>query len=369
MTPNSIPLVDLSHQQQQVAGLIREGFNRVMAESSFIQGPQVAEFEEAWARYCGVGFAVGAGNGTDAVEMALRAAGVGQGDEVILPANTFVATAAAVLRAGADPVLADCDEHFLLGQEEVARRVTKKTKAVIGVHLYGQPAPMELLADVVPPGVLLVEDAAQAQGASRWGVRSGALGDVAATSFYPGKNLGAYGDAGAVMTNAPEIGRRLRRLGNHGGRARYEHLDVGFNSRLDTLQAVVLNAKLTHLDRWNEERTAAAALYVELLADLDDVVLPRTAPGNVHVYHLYVVRVPDRDRVIRVLNEAGIGAAIHYPHPIHLLPGYAFLGHARGAFPIVEAFSQQILSLPMYPGITSGQQEQTAEALRTALRT
>lgn len=368
MTQHQVPLVDLSFQQLQINDAIREGFNRVIAESSFIMGPQVAEFEEAWARYCGVACAVGVGNGTDAIEFALRAARVGPGDEVIVPTNTFVATAGAVLRAGAELVLADCDQDFLLGPDEVAGRITARTKAVIAVHLFGQTAPIELIAGVLPPGVTLVEDMAQAQGATRLGVRAGGLGDVAATSFYPGKNLGAFGDAGAVMTNSTEIGGRLRKLRNHGGKARYEHLDVGFNSRLDTLQAVVLNAKLALLDQWNQQRVEAAERYRELLEDLDEVILPRPAPGNGHVFHLYVIRVPERDRLVRAMNESGVGAGIHYPKPVHLLPAYAFLPYGKGEFPVAEAFSRQILSLPLYPGITSTQQERVAGALRSALR-
>lgn len=366
MTLPEIPLVDLSHQQRQINDVIREGFNRVIAESSYIMGPQVGEFEEAWAAYCGVPFAMGVGNGTDAIEIALRAAGIGPGDEVILPANTFVATAGAVERSGARPVLADCDEDFLVNPAEVAQRVTARTRAVIGVHLYGQAAPMESLRAAVPDGVVLVEDMAQAQGATRNGVRAGALGHVAATSFYPGKNLGAYGDAGAVMSAMEGIADRVRRLRNHGGHAKYEHLEVGFNSRLDTLQAVVLNAKLSLLDQWNHQRVEAAERYQELLAGLD-VELPRVAPGNEHVFHLYVVRVSGRDRVVRELNAAGIGAGIHYPSPVHLLPAYTHLGYQQGAFPTAERIAGEIMSLPLYPGITGMQQEQVAAALRKVL--
>ncbi|WP_066288651.1 DegT/DnrJ/EryC1/StrS family aminotransferase [Arthrobacter sp. B6] len=367
MTQQHVPLVDLSHQQAQINDLIHEGFNRVIAESSFIMGPQVGEFEEAWASYCGVPFALGVGNGTDAIEIALRAAGVGPGHEVILPANSFVATAGAVQRTGAVPVLADCDEDFLLDPGEVSGKVTPRTKAVIGVHLYGQAAPMETIRRTVPEGITLVEDMAQAQGAKRQGVRAGALGHVAATSFYPGKNLGAYGDAGAVMSKSEKIADRVRKLRNHGGNVRYEHMDVGFNSRLDTLQAVVLNAKLGLLDQWNGQRVEAAQRYQELLGDLDAVRLPRVVPDNDHVFHLYVVRVPERDRVLQELNAVGIGAGIHYPNPIHLLPAYAHLGHQRGAFPVAERLSTEIMSLPLYPGITAHQQEQVAAALRQAL--
>lgn len=367
MTLPKVPLVDLSHQQVQINDTIREGFNRVIAESSFISGPQVEEFEEAWADYCGVPFAMGVGNGTDAIEIGLRAAGIGSGDEVILPANTFVATAGAVERAGARPVLADCDEDFLLDPADVTRKVTARTRAVVGVHLYGQAAPMDSLREAVPNGVVIVEDMAQAQGATRNGVRAGALGHVAATSFYPGKNLGAYGDAGAVMSTSEHIADRARRLRNHGGNARYQHLEVGFNSRLDTLQAVVLNAKLARLDEWNRQRVEAAEGYQQLLGDLDMIELPRVVAGNEHVYHLYVVRVPERDRVVRELNAAGIGAGVHYPSPVHLLPAYTHLGHQLGAFPVAELLATEIMSLPLYPGISAGQQEQVAAVLRRVL--
>jgi dTDP-4-amino-4,6-dideoxygalactose transaminase len=327
----------------------------------------VEEFEEAWADYCGVPFAMGVGNGTDAIEIGLRAAGIGSGDEVILPANTFVATAGAVERAGARPVLADCDEDFLLDPADVTRKVTARTRAVVGVHLYGQAAPMDSLREAVPNGVVIVEDMAQAQGATRNGVRAGALGHVAATSFYPGKNLGAYGDAGAVMSTSEHIADRARRLRNHGGNARYQHLEVGFNSRLDTLQAVVLNAKLARLDEWNRQRVEAAEGYQQLLGDLDMIELPRVVAGNEHVYHLYVVRVPERDRVVRELNAAGIGAGVHYPSPVHLLPAYTHLGHQLGAFPVAELLATEIMSLPLYPGISAGQQEQVAAVLRRVL--
>lgn len=367
MKSGHVPLVDLARQQQLINDTIREGFNRVIAESSFILGPQVREFEEAWARYCGAQFAVGVGNGTDAIEFALRAAGVGPGDEVIIPANTFAATAGAVMRAGAELVLADCDANFLLAPNNVADKLTPRTKAVIGVHLFGQAAPMELIRRETAADVVLVEDMAQAQGARRFGARAGALGDVAATSFYPGKNLGAYGDAGAIMTNSAAVADQLAKLRNHGGTSRYEHVDIGFNSRLDSLQAVVLSAKLALLDQWNQQRVEAARRYTALLEDLDDVVLPETAPGNEHVFHLYVIRVPQRDRVVMELNANGVGAGVHYPMPIHMLPAYEFLGHHRGSFPMAEQHSQEILSLPLYPGITPDQQEFVVRQLRSSL--
>lgn len=362
-----IPLVDLAGQQAQISDLIREGFNRVIAEGSFIQGPQVREFEEEWARYCSTTFAIGVGNGTDAIELALRAVGIGRGDEVILPTNTFVATAGAVVRAGAKVVLADCNEDYLLDPEDAAARMTSNTRAVIGVHLYGQAAPMELLRAAAGTDVVLIEDMAQAQGALRHGSRAGGLGDIAATSFYPGKNLGAYGDAGAIMTSSAQFAGRVQRLRNHGGVERYSHQEVGFNSRLDSLQAVVLSAKLGLLDVWNRQRRAAASLYGELLSDIEGVVLPRTAAGNEHVHHVYVIRVAERDRVLRQLNVAGVGSAVHYPVPVHLLPAYADLGHGVGDFPRAERFAREILSLPIYPGISRDQQEFVSEQLRRAV--
>lgn len=362
-----IPFVDLKLQHEQVAHEVQAGFARVLANTSFVLGPEVEAFERSYARFCGVGHCVGVGNGTDAIELALRAIGVGAGDEVVAPANTFVATVEAILRTGATLVLADCDEHFLLDPAAACAAVTARTKAIVPVHLYGQMAPMERYAAAADRGVHLVEDAAQSQGAARHGRRSGSIGVVAATSFYPGKNLGAYGDAGAITTDDAEIAARLRGLRNHGGARKYEHLEIGVNSRLDELQAVVLAAKLRRLDEWNAERRAAAARYGELLAALDQVRAPEVAPGNEHVWHLYVVRVPRRDEVLARLTAAGVGAGIHYPAPIHLLPAFADGPWGRGAFPTAESLAGEILSLPIYPGITPAQQERVVGHLAEAL--
>jgi dTDP-4-amino-4,6-dideoxygalactose transaminase len=362
---NSIPLVDLGIQHRQVADEIRSGFERVMDNAAFILGPEVQTFEREYAEFCGVEHCIGVGNGTDAIELALRAVGVGPRDEVIAPANTFVATAEAIVRTGATLVLADCDEHFLLDPSAALAAVTSRTKAIIPVHLYGQMAPME--GYVAANGIHLIEDAAQSQGASRHGRRSGSVGVVAATSFYPGKNLGAYGDAGAVTTNDTGIAERLRALRNHGGIRKYEHLEIGVNSRLDGLQAVVLAAKLRRLEEWNDERRAAAEYYGDLLKALEQVHVPEVVSGNEHVWHLYVVRVPRRDQVLARLNAAGIGAGIHYPAPVHLVPAFADLGWGPGAFPTAELLAGEILSLPIYPGITPAQQERVVEQLAEAL--
>jgi dTDP-4-amino-4,6-dideoxygalactose transaminase len=362
-----VPLVDLGIQHWRVANEILEAIHQVMETTSFVLGPQVAAFEEAYAAFCEVPHCVGVGNGTDAIELALRAAGIGPGDEVIIPANTFVATAEAVVRAGASVALADCDEDYLLDVASVADKVTTRTRAVVGVDLYGQPANFEGIAAVLDETVVVIEDAAQSQGASRWGRMAGSFGTAASTSFYPGKNLGAYGDAGAVMTQHEEIADRVRALRNHGGRRRYEHLALGMNSRLDSLQAAVLSIKLSRLSAWNRERQAAAEFYEELLDGTEDVVLPQVVEGNRHVWHLYVVRVPERNRVLAELEAEGVCPGIHYPQPIHHLPAFAELSRSTG-LATSERFANEIISLPIYPGITTTQQERVIDALRRALR-
>lgn len=367
ITSQRVPMLDLGYQHELIADTVAEGFARVMAATAFIQGPDVARFEREFAEYCGVDHVIGVGNGTDALELALRASGIGPGDEVIVPANTFVATAEAVLRAGADVVFADCDANYLIDPASVAERLTPRTRAVAAVHLYGQAAPVETLRELVGPETVILEDAAQAQGATRHGRRAGSLGDVAGTSFYPGKNLGAYGDGGAVITSSDEIAQRVRELSNHGGTRKYEHLVVGTNSRLDTLQAVVLSAKLAFLESWNAERRERAQSYAELLGDEERVTLPAVADGNEHVYHQYIVRVSDRDRVVAEMNAAGIGVGIHYPLPVHLLPAFADVRQAAGSLPVAEAGASEILSLPIYPGLTREQQEFVAEVLVSCL--
>ena len=359
-----IPLVDLAAAHAEVAEEVETGFKRIIAETAFIGGAEVAAFEQEYAAFSGLPHCVGVANGTDALELALRAVGVGPGTEVILPANTFIATAEAVARAGARVVLVDSDPRtHLIDVEAALAAVTPATRAIAPVHLYGQMAPVEQLrADLAGRDVAIVEDAAQSQGATRHGRAAGADG-IAATSFYPGKNLGAYGDAGAVVTASEELATTVRTLGSHGGLKKYTHDLVGVNSRLDGLQAVVLRAKLARLAGWNAQRRAAAARYAELLAGLD-VVLPETLEGNEHVWHIYCVRVQRRDEVLAKLNEAGIGAAIHYPVPVHKTGAFADLG---GSFPNAEAAARKLLSLPIYPQITPTQQEKVAEELSAAL--
>lgn len=372
MTPeplSPIPLVDLSVQHQQVADEVMAGFGAVMATTSFIGGADVAGFEREFAAFCGVEHCVGVANGTDAIELALRAAGLGAGAEVIVPANTFVATAEAVVRAGCRVAFVDCDPaHLLIDVAQVADRASGRTRAVIGVDLFGQVAPMEQLASVVGDDVLVFEDAAQAQGATRHGAGAGSFGLAAGTSFYPGKNLGAYGDGGAVLTGSAELADRVRALRNHGGGGQYQHTMLGLNSRLDSLQAVVLRAKLRRLAEWNDQRRRAAAHYHALLEGMDAVQRPGTVAGNEHVWHLYVVRVPRRDAVLAFLQAEGIGAGIHYPVPVHLQPAFVQLAPGPWTCPVAETAAREILSLPMFPGITESQQERVVDALRLALR-
>ena len=363
-----IPLVDLASPHAEVADEVAEGWAAVLAKTAFINGPQVAEFEVAYADYTGVAHCVGVANGTDAIELALRALGAGPGTECILPANTFIATAEAVARAGATPVLVDCDEDTaLIDVDAAAKAVTPRTRAVLPVHLYGQAAAVERLRSQLPVEVAILEDAAQSQGARRRGLPAGSLGDIAATSFYPGKNLGAYGDAGAVLTSSDELFAAVRLLRDHGSPRKYEHSMLGFNSRLDTLQAVVLSAKLRRLEGWNAARRTAAERYDKLLGDLPGVRTPVVAPGNEPVWHLYVVRVPNRDRVLARLHEAKIGAGIHYPTPVHLTGAFAHLGHELGAFPVAEKLGGEILSLPLFPEITQEQQERVVQVLADAV--
>ena len=364
-----VPLVDLAFQHDEIAGEVREGLDRLLERGDFILGSAVSEFEADFARFCGVGHCVGVGNGTDALELSLRALGVGPGDEVILPANTFIASALAVVRAGASPVLVDSDaDHHLIDIEAVAPQVSSNTKALMAVDLFGQTPDWERLQALASDtGLSLVEDAAQAQGASRAGRRAGSFGDVAATSFYPAKNLGAWGDAGAVTTRSSEVADRVRALRNYGSETKYEHAVVGFNSRLDTIQAVVLAAKLQRLDAWNALRREGAARYAQLLADLPAVRLPAVLPDNEPVWHIYAVRVPQRDRVLEALREAGIGAMVHYPTPIHLQPAFRMLNHRLGDFPNAERAAEEMISLPLFPGITASQQEEVAHVLGEAL--
>jgi dTDP-4-amino-4,6-dideoxygalactose transaminase len=362
-----VSLVDLHIQHQEIAEDVEAGLKEVISDAAFIQGPQVSDFESAFARFVGVEHCVGVGSGTDALELSVRALGIGPGEKVIVPANSFIASALGVLRAGVDVVLVDCDpETYLMDMEQVEVALDPSVRALMPVHLYGQIAAVEQLPDL-PDRVAVIEDAAQSQGATRHGKGSGSFGRVAGTSFYPGKNIGAYGDAGAVLTNDADLAGRIRKLGNWGSAEKYHHPEIGFNSRLDSVQAVVLSAKLSRLAEWNEARNIAAKRYDQLLDDIDRVSLPTVLDGNTHIWHVYVVRVPDRDRVLAELQRAGVDAGVHYPVPMHLQGALAGLGYRAGDFPVTERLATEILSLPIFPGITEMQQEYVAHSLKEAL--
>ena len=366
---NDVPLVDLAAQHVRVRDTILAEIANVVERSAFILGEPVSTFEGEFAAFCGARYCAGVANGTDAIELALRALEIGPGDEVLVPANTFAATALAVLRAGATPAFVDSDPRYhMIDVDDASKRISRRTKAIIPVHLYGQLAPMPSIIQFARSHDLaIIEDAAQAHGALQDGSPPGSGGRAATFSFYPSKNLGALGDGGAVITNDGEIAARIRALRNYGSDTKYEHPVAGFNSRLDSLQAAALSVKLAHLEQWNEERRVAARRYDAMLTELEEVLIPETMPTNVHVWHLYVVRVPRRDEVLSSLHDQGIGAGVHYPKPLHLQGAFAALGHRLGDFPSTERAASEILSLPLYPEITAAQQERVVEALAKAL--
>ena len=365
----NIPLVDLKWQHQQIKEKVNKGFEEVMNTGAFIMGPAVHQFEDDFAQFCGVKHCVSVGNGTDALELAMRALGIGRDDEVILPANTFIASALAVVRCGAKPVLVDCDQNHLINIEDAESKIGKKTRAIMAVDLFGQiPAMVRLKEIADSAGIALVEDAAQAQGASHQGRPAGSFGNIAGTSFYPGKNLGAYGDAGAITTNDSQLADRAKRLRNYGSEVKYHHPEIGFNSRLDTLQAVVLSAKLERLAVWNKMRRDAADRYFDLLREVQGIELPESSLENEHVWHIYAVRVKHREVVLNALHKAGVGAGIHYPIPIHLLGAFEFLGHKNGDFRNAESAASEMISLPMFPGISEEQQVLVSKAVINAVK-
>ncbi|MFQ5409764.1 MAG: DegT/DnrJ/EryC1/StrS family aminotransferase [Anaerolineales bacterium] len=364
-TVEQIPLVDLRAQHAALRREIDAALASVIASTRFVNGPQVAEFEAEFAEFCGARFAVGTASGTSALHLALRACGVGPGDEVITAVNTFTATAEAILHCGATPVFVDVQPNTLLIDPEfVAAAVSPRTRAVVPVHLFGQMAPLAALEVIAARhGLDIVADAAQAHGAAQDGRGAGAAGRAAMFSFYPGKNLGAYGDAGALATDDAAVAESVRLLRDHGRRAKYEHEVVGFGERLDTLQAAVLLAKLPRLRGWNAARAQIAAQYDAQLAGLP--VRPvATAPGNSHVYHLYVIRTARRDDLRAYLSERGIATGVHYPTPLHLQAAYARLGYRRGQFPHAERAATEIVSLPIYPEMTPEQVTRVCDAIR-----
>jgi len=359
MTKVLVPFVDLKAQYRIIHKEISPKVDDLLTSGSYILGAPLLEFEEAYARYCGVSHAIGVANGTDALILALKALNIHPGDEVITAANTFVATAEAIVHAGARPLLVDIDpQTYTIDVTRIAARITNKTKAIIPVHLYGQPADMDPIMEIANRhGLYVIEDAAQAHGAIYKGRKTGSIGHAACFSFYPTKNLGACGDAGSVVTNDEQIALTLRKLRDHGSTEKYQHDLIGYNSRLDTLQASVLLLKLKYLDDWNRARMEHARLYDELLSKISGIVTPNFPGDNSHVYHLYVIRVQknSRDRLLKYLKGRGIVTGIHYPQPIHLTRAFAFLEYGVTDFPIAESYAQEILSLPMYPELSREQ--------------
>ena len=363
-----IPLVDLRAQYRAIKPGIDEAIRQVVEGTAFIQGPQVAAFERQFAAVSGAAGCVGVSSGTAALELALRAVGVGPGDEVVTTAHTFFATAEAIWQVGARPVFADIDpRRYTLDPQAIESAITPRTKALVPVHLYGQPADMQPIADIATRHDLwVIEDAAQAHGAEYRGQRCGSIGDLGCFSIYPGKTLGAYGDAGAVTGNDESLLAKVRLLRDHGRTTKYEHEIFGFNARIDTLQAAILAAKLPHLGAWTDARRAHARLYTERLTG-SGVTPPWEAPDARHVFHIYAVRTPHRDRLIERLRSKGVAAGIHYPVPLHRQPACIKEGYGAVSLPVTEQVAADIVSLPMYPEMTADQIEYIAGVVREAV--
>ena len=365
-----VPFVDLRAQHLPIRDEIEQAIREVVESCGFVGGRILDEFEREFAQYCGVEHGVAAGSGTAALHMALLACGIGAGDEVITVSHTFGATVEAILQAGAQPVFVDVDPAtYTMEPSQIEAAVTPRTRAILPVHLYGQCADMEAINAVAARhGLVVIEDAAQAHGAGVGDKPAGSMGDVACFSFYPAKNLGAFGDAGMLVTNDAEKAGRARLIANHGSPDKYHHTVLGYNYRCDALQAAVLKAKLPHLDRWNHKRRQAAQKYNELLREIEGVTPP--AERFVHVYHLYVIRVAERDRLRVFLNERDIATGLHYPVPMHLQPILA--GHQqgkKGPLPVTERIAGEILSLPMFPDLTDAQIEEVVGAMRDFMET
>ncbi len=360
---SKIPLVNLGAEYQEIKGEIRRALESVLESSSFILGKNVAQFEQQFSSYVGSKHGIGVASGTDALTIALQAIGVGVGDEVITVSHTFIATVDAITRVGARPVLTDIDEKtYNIDVGKVVKGITKKTKAILPVHMYGQPARLDELREICDKfGLALVQDACQAHGSTLNKHKLGHYGDVLCYSFYPSKDLGAYGDGGMIVTDNQEVAETCRMLRNYGQSEKYHHDFVGFNSRLDEIQAACLIIKLRHLDSWIERRRRAARGYSQLLGESRTATVPYADPDASHVFYLYVVKVEERERVIEMFREAGIETGIHYPIPVHRQKAYSTLQHVT--LPITEKCCNQILSLPMHPFLTESEQSAVARVL------
>jgi len=366
----NVPFVDLKEQYNEIKDDVLKGVATVFGHGGYILGPEAKQFEAEFAQYCGCEYAVGVNSGTDALYISCSALGIDEGDEVILPTHTFVATALCISYTGATPVFVDSEETtYNIDPKALEKAITPKTKAVIPVHIYGQPANMdEINAIAQKHGIKVIEDACQAHGALYKGKKAGSLGDIGCFSFYPTKNLGAFGDAGMLVTNDKAVFEAAQALRDYGRVGRYEHKVKGYNSRLDTVQGAVLSVKLKNLDRWSKMRQDVAAHYEQCLKDVEGVITPAIGAQRTHVFHLYVVRVKNRDKVMEALKEKGIGVLIHYPIPIHLQDAYQDLGGKKGDFPVAEQVADEIISLPMFPHMSQEQIEYVCEALKAAVK-
>ena len=359
----NVPFVDLSRIHKPLEEKIVEEIKSVINRGDFILGNSVKEFENAFAEFCGTNYAVGVANGSDALELILRGYNIGVGDEVITTPNTFFATVSAIIQAGATPRLSDVGKYYNIDVNEIERKITSKTKAIMPVHLYGQPSDMDEINQLAKKDrIKVIEDAAQAHGAKYHNIKTGNLGNAAGFSFYPAKNLGAFGDGGAITTNDEGLVERLRAIRNYGQVGKNDHRILGLNSRLDTIQSVVLNVKLPYLNLWNQQRRDIAKKYFELLNWIE---LPMIEEDREAVYHLFVIRHPERDKLADHLKKAGISTGLHYPTPIHLQPAFSQLGYHNGDFPIAEKYAKEILSLPIFPGMTDEEVEYVAKAVNS----
>lgn len=358
-------LLDLVAQYQTIKEEIDRAIEKVVSSGGFVLGQTVEEFEAAVAQYVGVGHGIGVNSGTDALYLALRAAGIREGDEVITTPFTFIATAEVIAWIPARPVFVDIQpDTFNIDPAKIEAAITPRTRAIMPVHLYGQAADMDEILDIAQRHRLqVIEDCAQSLGAKYRGRQTGSLGQIAGLSFFPSKNLGAYGDGGLVLTDDQEMARECRLLRQHGSEQKYLHLKIGVNSRLDAIQAAVLRVKLSHLDEWNEKRRERAAYYNEGLRGVGDIITPAVRGDNQHIYHQYTIQTVKRDQLQKHLQGRGVPHAVHYPIPLHLQPAFKYLGYGPGNFPVAEKAAQRVLSLPIYPEITKSQQDRIIEAI------
>lgn len=365
----NVPFLDLKAQYLTIKDEIHDAISKVMESTAFAGGPFVAQFEQEFAKFCDCKYAIGVGNGTDALWLSLIALGVGPGDEVITVPNTFIATAEAITYCGATPVFVDVEEKtYTMNPSLLEAAITPKTRAIIPVHLFGQPADMDpIMAIAKERGLYMVEDACQAHGAEYKGRKAGSMGNTGCFSFYPGKNLGAYGEAGAVVTNDETLAEKMRTFRDHGQAKKYYHSMIGWNARMDGIQGAVLSVKMKYISAWNDARRKHAQHYNTLLSTQNNVHIPIEKDYAKHVYHIYAIRVRERERLMASLADKGISTGIHYPVPIHLQKAYSFLGLNKGTFPVAEQSALEFVSLPMFPELTSEQISYTVDAIKSFL--